>query len=84
MANPMTESSEQKQLEEENLKDIDTLFPNAEDKISDKVNLFLNKSENQPYAHINEGYVVIVKMTGAVEATDAISDYLRKKTELIY
>ena len=84
MANQTTESSEQKQFNQENLKDIDTLFPNAEDKISDKVNLFLDKSENQPYAHTNEGYVVIVKMTGAVDATDAISEYLRKKTELIY
>ncbi len=38
----------------------------------------------QPYAHMNEGYVVVVEMTGEMDATDAISDYLRKRTELMY
>ena len=31
-----------------------------------------------------EGYVVVVEMTGEMDATDAISDYLRKRTELMY
>jgi hypothetical protein len=44
----------------------------------------LEKSGNQPYAHTNEGYIVVVKMTGDVDATDALSDYLRKRTELMY
>ena len=32
----------------------------------------------------NEGYVVVVQMTGEMDATDALSDYLRKRTELMY
>ena len=56
----------------EQLKDIEDLIPN------------LDKSGDQPYAHMNEGYVVVVEMTGEMDATDAISDYLRKRTELMY
>ena len=33
---------------------------------------------------MNEGYVVVVEMTGEIDTTDAISDYLRKRTELMY
>ena len=33
---------------------------------------------------MNEGYVVVVQMTGEMDATDALSDYLRKRTELMY
>ena len=52
--------------------------------ISDKICEFVKKSGNEPYVHVNEGYVVVVKMTGEVDATDALMDYLRKRTELMY
>lgn len=67
----------------EPLKNLDDFIPDMDKAISEKVERFLDKSGNQPYAHINEGYVVVVKMTGEMDATDAFSDYLRKKTELI-
>ena len=68
----------------EQLKDIEDLIPNIDKAISEKVETFLDKSGNQPYAHMNEGYVVIVEMTGEMDATDAIRDYIRKRTELMY
>ena len=49
--------------------------------ISEKVETFLDKSGDQPYAHMNEGYVVVVQMTRELEATDALSDYLKKRIE---
>jgi len=64
----------------EQLKDIEDLIPDMDKAISEKVETFLDKS----YAHMNEGYVVVVEMTGEMDATDAISDYLRKRTELMY
>ena len=67
----------------EQLKDIEELTPDMDRMISEKVETFLDKSGDQPYAHMNEGYVVVVQMTGELEATDALSDYLRKRTELI-
>ena len=67
----------------EQLKDIEELTPDMDRTISEKGETFLNKSGDQPYAHLNEGYVVVVQMTGELEATDALSDYLRKRTELI-
>jgi len=67
----------------EQLKDIEELTQDMDRTISEKVETFLDKSGNQPYAHLNEGYVVVVQMTGELEATDALSDYLRKRTELI-
>ena len=67
----------------EQLKDIEELTPDMDRTISEKVEIFLDKSGDQPYAHMNEGYVVVVQMTGELEATDALSDYLRKRTELI-
>ena len=36
-----------------------------------------------PYVHTNEGYVVAVTMTGEIDATEAICDYSRKRTERI-
>ena len=68
----------------EQLKDIEDLIPNIDKAISEKVETFLDKSGDKPYAHMNEGYVVVVEMTGEMDATDAISDYLRKRTELMY
>lgn len=67
----------------EQLKAIEELTPDMDRTISEKVEIFLDKSGDQPYAHMNEGYVVVVQMTGELEATDALSDYLRKRTELI-
>ena len=54
----------------EQLKDIEDLIPDMDKAISEKVETFLDKSGDQPYAHM--------------DATDAISDYLRKRTELMY
>lgn len=68
----------------EQLKDIDELTPDIDRTISEKVEAFLDESGDQPYAHMNEGYVVVVQMTGEMDATDALSDYLRKRTELMY
>lgn len=68
----------------EQLKDIEDLIPNIDKAIYEKVETFLDKSGDQPYAHMNKGYVVVVEMTGEMDATDAISDYLRKRTELMY
>ena len=68
----------------EQLKDIEELTPEMDRTISEQVETFLDKSGDQPYAHMNEGYVVVVQMTGEMDATDALSDYLRKRTELMY
>ncbi len=68
----------------DNLKAIDELDPIMSQDISNKICEFVKKSGNEPYIHINEGYVVVVKMTGELDATDAIIDYLRKRTELMY
>ena len=71
-------------LQVEGLKAIDELYPIMSQDISDKICEFVKKSSNKPYVHVNEGYVVVVKMTGEVDATDALMDYLRKRTELMY
>ena len=42
----------------EQLKDIEDLIPDMDKAISEKVETFLDKSGDQPYAHMNEGYVV--------------------------
>ena len=68
----------------EQLKDIEDLIPDMDKAISEKVETFLDKSGDQPYAHMNEGYVVFLVMTGDMYATDAIIDYLRKRTEFMY
>ena len=59
------------------LKDIEDLIPDMAQGIAEKVEAFLDKSGDQ-----NEGYVVVVEMTGEMDATDAIRDYIRKRTEL--
>ena len=68
----------------EQLKNIEDLSPDIGKTISEKVETFLDKSGDQPYAHMNEGYVMVVEMTGEMDATDAIRDYLRKRMELMY
>ena len=65
----------------EQLKDIEELTPDMDRTISEKAETFLDKSGDQPYAHMNEGYVVVVQMTRELEATDALSDYLKKRIE---
>ena len=57
----------------EQLKDIEDLIPDMDKAISEKVETFLDKSGDQPYAHMNEGHVVVVAMTGEMDATDAIT-----------
>ena len=68
----------------EQLKKIEELLPDTQKIIAEKVGAFVEKSGASPYAHMNEGYTVIVRMTGEIDATEAILDYLRKRTELIY
>ena len=68
----------------EQLKKIEELLPDTQKIIAEKVGAFVEKSGVSPYAHMNEGYVVIVRLTGEIDATEAILDYLRKRTELIY
>ena len=86
MANQVMQGSRNdlEQINREELKDIETLSPRMDQQILKKVASFLSQSGNQPYAHINEGYVVVVKMNGEEDATDVISDYLKKRTELMY
>ena len=66
----------------EQLKDIEDLIPDMDKAISEKVETFLDKSGDQPYAHMNEGYVVVVEMTGEMDATDAISCLLYTSSEM--
>ena len=68
----------------DHINNIKYIIPDMDKAISEKVETFLDKSGDQPYAHMNEGYVVVVEMTGEIDTTDAISDYLRKRTELMY
>ena len=41
----------------EQLKDIEDLIPDMDKAISEKVETFLDKSGDQPYAHMNEGEI---------------------------
>ena len=68
----------------ENLKDIDDLMPDVKKTIQEKVEEFLEKSDNQPYAHLNEGYMVVVKMNNEIDATDALISYLKKRIEMVH
>lgn len=72
------------ELSQEGLTDIDDLIPDMKKPVHEKVKIFMDKSQNQPFAHVNEGYVVVVKTTGELEATDAIHSYLKKRTELLF
>ena len=62
----------------EKLKDIDDLMPDVKKTIQEKV------EDNQPYAHLNEGYMVVVKMNNEIDATDALISYLKKKIEMVH
>ena len=68
----------------EKLKDIDDLMPDVKKTIQEKVEEFLEKSDNQPYAHLNEGYMVVVKMNNEIDATDALISYLKKRIEMVH
>ena len=68
----------------EQLKKIEELLPDTQKIIAEKVGAFVEKSGVSPYVHMNEGYAVIVRLTGEIDATEAILDYLRKRTKLIY
>ena len=61
----------------EQLKDIEELTRIWTERFLKRWKHFWIKSGDQPYAHMNEGYVVVVQMTGELEATDALSDYLK-------
>lgn len=80
----VNQSATDSSVDLEHLKNIEDLIPDMDKAISEKVEIFLDKSGGQPYTHMNEGYVVVVHMTGEVDATEALSVYLRKKTELMY
>lgn len=56
----------------EQLKDIEDLIPDMDKAISEKVETFLDKSGDQPYAHMNEGYVVVVEMTGEMDKMESV------------
>lgn len=66
----------------ERLKNIEELTPDMCRIILEKVETFLKQSGGQPYVHMNEGYVVMVQMTGEMDATDVLNDYLRKRIEI--
>lgn len=69
-------------IKREELSDIDDLMLDMKKPIQEKVEEFLKKSNNQPYAHLNEGYVVVVKMNNEIDATDALINYLKKRIEM--
>lgn len=69
-------------IKREELSDIDDLMLDMKKPIQEKVEEFLEKSNNQPYAHLNEGYVVVVKMNNEIDATDALINYLKKRIEM--
>lgn len=69
-------------VEFEQLKKIEELLPDTKKTIAEKVGAFVEKSGVSPYTHRNEGYAVIARMTGEIDATEAILDYIRKRTEL--
>ena len=73
-----------KDVDKKSLSDIAALEPKTEMKLQEKVEEFIINSGSQPYVHRNEGYTVVVKMSGEIDATDAICDYLRKRVELRY
>ena len=68
----------------EKLKDIDDLMPDVKKTIQEKVEEFLEKSDNQPYAQLKEGYMVVVKMNNEIDATDALISYLKKRIEMVH
>lgn len=73
-----------RELRPEDLSDIKDLTPDMKKPLEEKVKVFMDKAKQQPFAHVNEGYVVVVKTTGELEATDAIHNYLRKRVELLF
>lgn len=66
------------------LKNIDILRFGKEQQISVKTAAFMEQSQDQPYAHYNEGYVVTVTFNGEADATDVMVHYLKKRTEFFH
>lgn len=66
------------------MQNIDSFIPSIKDTLEEKLEKYLDITEDNPFVHMNEGYVVSVRMSGELEATEAIGDYLRRKAELIY
>lgn len=65
------------------LKDIEELTPDDITKpVAEKVENFLKKSGNNPYVHMNEGYIVVVRMNGEIDVTEALCKYVRKRIEM--
>lgn len=50
-----------------------------ENQTAEKGSVLPDQSENQAYTQRKEGYVVEVRMTGEVDAADAVRAYLRKR-----
>ncbi len=70
------------EINREELKDIEDLAVDSKKPIHEKLEELVEKSNNQPYAHLNEGYVVVAKMDNEIDATDALVRYLKKRIEI--
>ena len=71
----------------EKLKDIDEVayvrFASVYRQFQD-IQTFMDELNTQPYAHLNEGYMVVVKMNNEIDATDALISYLKKRIEMVH
>lgn len=66
------------------LRDIDEININQSLPLDEKVDQYLKESED-PYMHINQGYVVKVSYSDTdYTATDALKNYLRQIANLKY
>ena len=72
-----------KEFDRGQLKDIDEIVPDMKKTIQEKVEEFCEKSGSQPYAHLNEGYIVVAKMNNDIDATDALVSYLKNRIEMV-
>lgn len=78
-----TQENEDFNVDRTQLKDIEELIPDDITKpVAEKVETFLKKSGNNPYVHMNEGYMVVVRMNGEIDATEALCEYIRKRIEM--
>ncbi len=71
-------------INRDELADIDDIVLDMEQSIPIKADQFMKQSKNNPFVHMNEGYLVIVKTTDELNATDAMIHYLKKRAELRY
>lgn len=70
-------------IPEEKLADIADIMPDMEETLDKRLDCFLQKTNQNPFVHMNEGYLVVVRTTNEIDATEAISNYLRKRMEMI-